>query len=663
MLTQKLSYKPHRVIPLHILMACLGLGTWLLLRIVLWLSIGPSQITSAQTLMAFAYGVWFDVSTLAYLLVPWLLMSALIPIRWSTGWLAHGLRWVLVWGVLATLLFGAVAEWVFWNEFTTRFNFIAVDYLIYTHEVVGNIQQSYPLGLMLIGIALLALLIVGLLSRLFVFRQSPITTHQRSILLALALTLPAGSWAISNLDQMDISSNAYASELAGNGLFTLAAAMRRNELDYDRFYQTIPQDQADAILASLEVERLPLSKMKEAKVDEIETAEMGPFTRRPKNIVLVSVESLSAEFLGVYGNQQGLTPHLDNLAAQGLKFERLYATGTRTVRGLEALSIGTPPIPGQAIVRRPNNGNLSTLGEFLEHQGYSTFFIYGGYGYFDNMNAYFRNNDYQTVDRTDFTPESIVFENIWGVADEVLYANALTVLDAATQRNKPFFAHIMTVSNHRPYTYPDGRIDIPSPGGREGAVKYTDYAIGQLIEQAKTKPWFNDTLFVIVADHCAAVAGKTKLPVMSYHIPMIFYAPDMLPPGIYSRMVSQIDVAPTLLNLLGAKGDDQFFGQSLFEPTSLPDRVFISNYQELGYYKSGVLTVLSPKQQVNAYKIDPLNYASTPTSIDQNLLYEAIAYYQTASRAFKQGDLRGPDYVPAQTRMEVDSESTFNPPG
>jgi phosphoglycerol transferase MdoB-like AlkP superfamily enzyme len=314
------------------------------------------------------------------------------------------------------------------------------------------------------------------------------------------------------------------------------------------------------------------------------------------------------------------------------------------VRGLEALSLGTPPIPGQAIVRRPSNEHLATLGELLEHQGYSIFFFYGGYGYFDNMNTYFRNNDYQIVDRTDFPSESIVFENIWGVADEVLFANTLTVLDTATLNKKPFFAHVMTVSNHRPYTYPDGRIDIPSPGGREGAVKYTDYAIGQFIEQAKTKPWFKDTLFVIVADHCAAVAGNTKLPVASYHIPMIFYAPDMLTPSTYSRMASQIDLAPTLIDLLGAKGDDHFFGQSLFESTPLPERVFISNYQELGYYKNGVLTVLAPKQRADAFQIDPLTYASTPTAIDQTLLNEAIAYYQTASRAYKQGDLRSPDY-------------------
>jgi phosphoglycerol transferase MdoB-like AlkP superfamily enzyme len=207
--------------------------------------------------------------------------------------------------------------------------------------------------------------------------------------------------------------------------------------------------------------------------------------------------------------------------------------------------------------------------------------------------------------------------------------------------NQPFFAHIMTTSNHRPFTFPEGKIDLPQ-GHREGAVKYTDYAIGKLIENAKTKPWFKDTLFVIVADHCASAAGKTKLPVDKYHIPLIFYAPDILPAGHIGRVASQIDIVPTLLDVLGAKGDEHFFGKSLFEDglEKTQARAFISNYQELGYYKNNMLIVLSPKQKVEAYKVDPISLDSTPTKVDVSLLNEAIAYYQTASRAYKRGDFK-----------------------
>lgn len=202
----------------------------------------------------------------------------------------------------------------------------------------------------------------------------------------------------------------------------------------------------------------------------------------------------------------------------------------------------------------------------------------------------------------------------------------------------------MTTSNHRPFTYPEGRIDIAPPGGREGGVKYTDYAIGRFIREARTKPWFADTLFILTADHCASVAGKSRLPVGSYRIPLILYGPGIVPPGVNARLASQIDLPPTILDLLGRNGDDHFFGQGLFEDEKLPARAFVSNYQELGYYKDDNLTVLLPKQKVEAFRIDPKTYAATPAEPDPRQVEEAIAYYQTASRAFRLGKLKNPDY-------------------
>jgi phosphoglycerol transferase MdoB-like AlkP superfamily enzyme len=622
-----------------------ALVIWTLLRAALWIATGPALAGWSNAPGLFLRGFGFDLATLAFALAPWLLASALLPDRWRGARLVVALRWALLWLTVAALLFGAVAEFLFWDEFATRFNFIAVDYLVYTREVVGNIRQSYPVPLLLGAIAVAALAIVLALRRVRPLAATPLGPRRRIALAALAVALPAASLAVASVDRMNASGNAYADELSGNGLFTFAAAFRRNELDYDRFYRTLPQDRADAVLAGLGVEREPLSEALKPGEVEDPVAQLGPLTRRPRNVVLISVESLSAEFLGAYGNREGLTPQLDRLAAEGLMFTRFFATGTRTVRGLEALSLGVPPVPGQSIVRRPGNEHLATVGEILEHQGFQISFIYGGYGYFDNMNAYFKGNDYEIVDRSDFPADSITFENAWGVADEVLYANAIRVFDEAGTRGKPFFAHIMTTSNHRPFTYPAGRIDIASPGGREGGVKYTDHALGRFIAEARARPWFADTLFVITADHCAAVAGKTRLPVGSYRIPLILYAPGIVPPGVNDRLASQIDVPPTILDLLGVAGDDHFFGQGLFEDAALPARAFVSNYQELGYYKDDVLTVLLPKRRVEAFRIDPRTFAATATQPDPRLADEAVAYYQTASRAFRSGRLGSPDYA------------------
>lgn len=621
------------------LSALLALGASTLTRLGL-LAWTASEVPVALWPGIFARGLYFDLASLGFALPLLLVYEATLPNRLRHSLTHRIARALWLWLLLAMLLFNALAEATFWQEFSTRFNFIAVDYLVYTHEVIGNIRESYPIGWLLAGVAIAAGIALWALRKPIARAdQHNLDWRRRLALLALAVLLPVLSYRIANVDQMRWSGNAFADELSGNGLFTFAAAARRNALSYPRFYATLPQAQADAILAALGMARPPLSQPDQVAPAPLPPAHT-PFRKPPKNLVLISVESLSARFLGHYGNTAGITPNLDRLARHGLTFEQVFATGTRTVRGLEALSLGTPPAPGQSIVRRPNNDHLTTLGSVLAQQGIKPYFIYGGYGYFDNMNAYFRGNGYRVIDRTDFPAASIPHENIWGVADEALYENTLRQLDRDAAAGQAFFAHVMTTSNHRPYTYPDGRIDIPSPGGREGAVKYTDYAIGRFIDEASTKPWFADTLFVIVADHCSSVAGRVHLPVEKYHIPLIFYAPALLPAGSNERLMSQIDIVPTLLDAMGSNGVDQFFGHSIFRTGPADDRAFISNYQELGYLRHGMLTVLAPKQHVEAYAVDPATYEATPTAVDASLRDEAIAWYQTSAAAFNSGALR-----------------------
>lgn len=359
------------------------------------------------------------------------------------------------------------------------------------------------------------------------------------------------------------------------------------------------------------------------------------------NIVLISVESLSAEFLGRFGNTQGLTPELDGLADHGLLFTRLYATGTRTVRGLEALSIGTPPTPGQSIVRRPKNDELENIGEELAEYGWKPYWIYGGYGFFDNMNAYFAANHYRVVDRAEMDAENLPIhnENIWGIADEDLFSLAIVKFDKEHAAGNRFFAHVMTTSNHRPYTFPENRIDLPQKH-REGAVKYTDWAIGDFIRRSAGKPWFDNTLFIVTADHTAKAAGKTDLPPDRYHIPMIWYAPALIEPGRMDRLMSQIDVAPTVMGWAGLTYTSRFFGYDMFALEPGRERAFISTYQKLGYLKGGRLVVLdvNRKPQVTVGVALPTG-DPTPGS-DQQLIDEAVVWYQSASRMFRAGLLR-----------------------
>ena len=197
------------------------------------------------------------------------------------------------------------------------------------------------------------------------------------------------------------------------------------------------------------------------------------------------------------------------------------------------------------------------------------------------------------------------------------------------------FRLVMTTSNHRPYTYPEGRIDIPSKTGRKGGVKYADYAIGRFMAEARHEPWFKDTIFVIVADHCASSAGKTGIPVKKYEIPLLVHAPQHIKPGTVDHLMSQIDVAPTILGLLNQSYDSDFLGRDIFKADGTAPRAFISTYQKLGYLTEDRLLVLEPQQQVRQYRLDRASGETAAVAVDPKLLNDMLAYYQGADYLYQ----------------------------
>jgi phosphoglycerol transferase MdoB-like AlkP superfamily enzyme len=582
---------------------------------------------------SFALGLAFDLVATAYAVTPLLAWLALAPNRLARTRVYRSVTLVLFGVACFGAVLLAVSEWLFWEEFGARFNFIAVDYLLYTHEVLGNIWESYPVGLLLGALALAAAGLAMLAGRaLWRWSAAPLGWRRGLGLVALQAVLLAALTAFVDGDLKNRSAHDYANELAGNGLYEFFAANRRNELSMERYYATLPLPEALATVRRA----LSPAQWVDPGSESIERLEPGRGTERHLNVVLVSVESLGAEFLGAYGDARGLTPNLDRLARDSLWFANVYATGNRTVRGLEALALALPPTPGQSIVRRPNNAVLFSLGSVFEDKGYGVLFAYGGYGYFDNMNAFFDANDYRAVDRRDIPSDRIEFENAWGVADEHLYDQVIDEIERekVLHPDRPVFAHVMTTSNHRPYTYPPGRIDIPSGTGREGAVKYSDSALGRLIERARTRPWFDDTVFVITADHGANARGTSQIPVDKYLIPVFVYAPKHVAPRRVDRLMSQIDIAPTLLGALDFSYYTKFLGRDVLHSPPATDRAFVANYQTLGYLRSEDVVLLEPKRKVEVFRrrADTLVPLSDP---DPSLIQEAIAFYQVASHAFR----------------------------
>jgi len=523
----------------------------------------------------------------------------------------------------------AFSEIVFWSEFGVRFNFIAVDYLVYTNEVIGNIVESYPIVWMMLAMLVVAGSICWFMVRGKDISESGVESWRRwAVSLAVLAVWALGgafwlNWGYRNLQ----SDNLYATQLQENGCWDFLEAFMSNELDFEQFYAMLPREKAESL-------QRELCGMDGRGIRSV-TDSLAPIR---KNIVLITVESLSADFLSRYGGTAGITPNLDTLLEKSLVFDNLFATGNRTVRGLEAVTLCIPPSSGESLVKRPEQSDFLSTGSILRENGYQTSFIYGGDSYFDNMGTFFSNCGYGIVDKKNYDKDAIVFSNIWGTSDEDTYREAMLRFDSSWQEGTPFFAHIMTISNHRPYTYPEGRIEFDgNPMSRHAAVKYTDWAIGDFLAEAAAKPWFKETVFIIMADHCASSAGKTSLPLECYHIPALIYSPGFVEPGYVDKVCSQIDIMPTLLKMLHFSYESGFYGSDILDP-GFKERAFMATYQDLGYYADDVLTVLSPVRQVHQYdvvrKAGWVFEENETDDIREDVLEEAQAYYQVVNLAF-----------------------------
>ena len=606
----------------------------------------------------FVVGFVFDLATLSFFVIPYLVYLVLVPSKWSGSLLDRVLTFFGFFLGIFILYFSFLGEFTFWDEFHRRYNFIAVDYLIYTYEVVQNINESYPLPLLIGTLLGLVAVTFWLLFRFGVFQRTFSTgTHfaQRSLSAAPWLVVLALSVFLLTNEQAEWSSNRYNNEISKAGIYSFFAAFRNNELSFPDFYMTVEDKEAFArVKSELAMDGATFVHPDADEILRTVTPTDSIVLDVRPNVVFICVESLSGKFLKSFGNELDLTPNLDSLAGESLFFTQLYATGTRTVRGMEAITLSIPPTPGRSIVKRVENAGLFTIGEVFEQKGYERNFFYGGDGYFDNMNSFFGGNGFNIVDRgrgflldksiltkrTNIDDDEVTFENAWGVCDEDIYNKVLKEADRAYGAGQPFFDFVMTTSNHKPYTYPEGKIDIPSGTGRNGAVKYTDYAIGEFLRKAKGKPWFVNTVFVIMADHCASSAGRWELDVQNYQIPALIYNLPQKNKGKINKLCSQIDMFPTLFGLLGWDYTSNLFGKDVLQMTPEEERAFIGNYRKLGLLKGNKVMVLGDQKNANFYGWDPSDNSLKSIPTDRAFLDETISWYQVADFLYSNGGLK-----------------------
>jgi len=585
-------------------------------------------------------GLRFDLVLIGIsLLIPVLLLPLLTTSRWLTnGW--RILLKIYLPTMLVVITFMECSTPSFINQFDSRPNIFFLEYLNHPMEVGSTLlaTQKLPLTLAFLLCGFIAWFSVKTVKR-YTSAAQPLRVTT-ALLMTPVLVIVCSSAIRSTLDHRPVnpstvalSNDPLANDLALNSSYTALYAA----------YEMRQEPEGGSSYGEMEEQDILNLVHKEMQIDannfvsqQLPTLHYQQATRthnRPLNLVIILEESLGAEFVGSLGGLD-LTPNLDRLATEGLWFDNLYATGTRSVRGIEAVVTGFTPTTARSIVKLgKSQKNFFTLGELLSQQGYQTSFIYGGEAQFDNMGRFFMNNGFQSVVDQDDYPDP-VFTGSWGVSDEDLLNRAHEEFSKAD--GQPFFSLVFSSSNHSPFEFPDGRIDLHNEEKNtvNNAVRYADQAIGEFIKKARASNYWENTVFIIVADHNSRVRGAELVPVDYFHIPGLILG-GTIEPAVYKPVASQIDLAPTLLSLMGISSTHPMIGHDLTRPDmeNQPGRAIMQYNATQAYMEGNRLAIMRKDIPITEFIYQDKNLI-TAESTDQALTEKALAHANWSSMAY-----------------------------
>ena len=550
---------------------------------------------------------------------------------------------------LLLALFMELSTPSFMQEFDSRPNILFVEYLNHPREVFSMLWAAYRETILMSSVAM-AIVAVFLFRRFAVLvnRTRPTGVATALVVTPVLLLICAGLIR-STLDHRPVNPSTVAlstdplvNDLALNSTYSLLYAIYETRHENRGGFRYADMDESTVIStvrSGMDVDSWDFTSTNYPTL-HIQRPTVKEANR--SNIVIIVEESLGAEFVGSLGGTN-LTPNLDRYSKEGIWLSNLYATGTRSVRGLEAIVSGFTPTPARSVVKLgKSQRNFFTLAEVLGREGYDTSFIYGGEAQFDNMRRFFVNNGFKrVVDEKDYV--NPVFRGSWGVSDEDLFERAHLEFMAAGDR--PFFSLVFTSSNHSPFEYPDGRIKPigESRNTVENAVQYADFALGQFLDKARDSSYWKNTVFLVVADHNSRVYGKELVPVQRFHIPGLILGGSIEPQRI-DTVASQIDLAPTLLSLIGLTAEHPMIGYDLSKPAnrSSSGRAVMQFNGAQAYMRGDHVAVL----QKNAAPLQFLyqqGHLVAAGEYDTNLTNSAIALASWSSLAYEKSLYRLPE--------------------
>ena len=596
----------------------------------------------------FVQGLRFDFVLLGLTLV---IPVLLFPLLASTE------RFVPAWrtflkaylpAVLLVVIFMELSTPSFVDQFDSRPNILFVEYLDHPREVAATLWGAYKVPLIFTVLFVTGFTVLSarqfrtIVSRIRATGVLPALAMMPLLLvLCLGLIRSTTDHRPVNPSTVALSSDPLVNDLALSSAYSALYAIYETRHESAGGFRYAKVDDA-AVFAEVRTGmNIAPQDFTSNMLPTLHTQELSNPSAKPKNLVIIIEESLGAEFVGALGGLD-LTPNLDSLATDGLWFANLYATGTRSVRGLEAVVSGFTPTPARSVVKLgKSQRNFFTLAQLLGNAGYDTGFIYGGEAQFDNMRRFFMNNGFdKVIDKNDYDDPK--FTGSWGVSDEDLFDRAHEEFDASHDR--PFFSLVFTSTNHSPFQFPDGRIELfdEEKNTVNNAVKYADYALGRFIRMAQKSDYWENTVFLVVADHNSRVYGSELIPVERFHIPGLIMG-GSIAPGVFKPVASQIDLAPTLLSIIGVAAEHPMIGHDLTRADAqhAPGRAIMQFNATQAYMEGDKVAVLQKDLPVRQFEYLGGQLIATNDN-NRALVRKALAHAAWSSLAYEKSLYRLP---------------------
>jgi phosphoglycerol transferase MdoB-like AlkP superfamily enzyme len=624
----------------------IGLAITTLSRFILFLIFHGRVSETENYGYIFPIGLRMDLIVLCYLLFLPVALIALLP----DSILGKIQRFLNIYFIffLTLIFFMELATPDFIKEYDTRPNKLFLDYLIYPKEVLGTLFKSYLSSIILTAVVLTAFVfaLVRYRTKLFGMRTTAYNTKLLLFLPVAFLVFFGARSSLTSKRPINASNAVFSMDqltncLGLNSFYTVAFAAYsiKNESDPEKMYGKMnPEEAIERVKKYMAVKPADFT---DNDIPLLHIQKPDSLNEHAYNVVIILEESLGAEYVGSLGGLP-LTPEFDKLTKEGTLFTDLYSTGTRSVRGIEAVVTGFLPSPSESVVKLNNSQkNFYTIASLLKQKGYATSFIYGGMANFDNMGSFFNGNGFdQIIDESTFDPAKSAFHGTWGWSDEDVMKKANDYF--RTLGRKPFVSLIFSSSNHEPFEFPDGRIKLydKEKNTVNNAMKYADYSIGKFFELAKKEEYYKNTIFVVVADHNTRTYGKHLIPIHKFHIPALIIGPGVAKGMRYNKLCSQIDIQPTLLSKIGFATQTPMPGRNLFDVSDTLKGRALMQFHDINAFRVGdQVIVMQPNKKPLQFHVQN-DTIFTPEKLDPDFAKDALAQVVTASYLYKQKKYR-----------------------